>query len=206
MFKLRRSKILYNTVVELIATCFYVGKIPIAPGTFGSIIAFPLCYMLMAYNIIPIFELRLTQFSPDQNNFINISLNFLLITTLLFLLGIYMSSQYVKLKNKEDPKEVVIDELVGQMFVITLIPLSVALLYHSDIERYLLPWQVDLIFMVLMPLGLFRFYDILKPYPISWLDKNIKGGLGIMLDDLLAAFFAIVMQYAIILVIVDLAL
>jgi phosphatidylglycerophosphatase A len=61
---------------------------------------------------------------------------------------------------------------------------------------------IETITLFLMPFLLFRIFDIIKPWPIGWVDKNIKGGFGIMIDDILAAILASIMQYALLFVFV----
>ena len=63
--------------------------------------------------------------------------------------------------------------------------------------------DIDFIFLFLIPFVLFRAFDILKPWPINWLDSNIKGALGVMIDDVAAALFAVVCQYVIVFLIVN---
>jgi phosphatidylglycerophosphatase A len=115
----------------------------------------------------------------------------------LFIAGTYFTSLYIKETGREDPKEVVIDEVVGQMFTILLSCLASSFVHNSSLSEKLSSDTIDFIFMFVLPFGLFRFFDIVKPWPINWIDKNIKGGIGVMLDDILAAIFAITMCYAI---------
>jgi phosphatidylglycerophosphatase A len=75
-----------------------------------------------------------------------------------------------------DPKEVVIDEVVGVWIALFFV-------------KFFTPEASDLLTFSLSFL-LFRFFDILKPFPISYLDKNLKNALGVMLDDVLAGIFA----------------
>lgn len=72
--------------------------------------------------------------------------------------------------DDSDPGWVVVDEVVGMWMTMAAAPLS-------------LPW-------VIVGFGLFRFFDIRKPWPVSWADGNIGGGLGVMLDDVIAALYA----------------
>lgn len=90
----------------------------------------------------------------------------------LFFSGIWISSRYCKVNEKsDDPKEVVIDEVAAMWLVLSFMPVT---------------WASYLVGFVL-----FRAFDILKPWPISYFDKNIKGGFGIMLDDVIAAIFSL---------------
>jgi phosphatidylglycerophosphatase A len=95
---------------------------------------------------------------------------FCIITALMFVIGIWASSITSNEIGATDPSEIVIDEVVGQWIVLIIIPHNIILYFFAFI--------------------LFRFFDIVKPWPISWADKKIKGGWGIMIDDVLAAIFA----------------
>ncbi len=99
-----------------------------------------------------------------------------LATLAVFFIGIWASNGYVARLGGEDPGSVVIDEVAGQW--LTLIPAA-----------YLSPNAPDLITYAIA-FGLFRLADIFKPWPASWADRTIKGGLGIMVDDIIAAIFS----------------
>lgn len=98
----------------------------------------------------------------------------------LFALGCWTSNVYVSIFGMEDPGEVVIDEVVGIFIVLAFVPLS--------------------LFWYVVAFCLFRVFDILKPFPINLLDRNVKGGLGIMVDDVVAAAYAAVIVFALYLV------
>lgn len=174
---------------ELIVTFFYVGKIKYCPGTFGSLVAFPLCYWILYFSM--------------QAELISIFIITFLICLLLFILGTYFSSIYIHYSKQEDPREVVIDEVVGQMLTIILSFPSVFFMNYSGLTKYLSSPVLNSIFLLALPFALFRFFDIIKPWPINWLDANIKGGIGIMVDDIAAAIFASVMHYAITFTLID---
>ena len=112
-------------------------------------------------------------------NIFNISIIF------LFTLAIFAYS-FVAINNSfdefssSDPQEIVIDEFVGQMLPLLAIPIYETL--------YLLPKMYYCIPAFL----LFRLFDILKPYPVSHVDKNVKGAIGIMLDDIFAGIYTII--------------
>jgi len=101
----------------------------------------------------------------------------LLAIVAVFSLGILTTRTYLKKTGKSDPGEVVIDEVAGQW-----IPLLIA---GTSPLLYLLAFV------------LFRLFDILKPWPISWLDKNIKGATGVMMDDIVAGLFALLVLFLI---------
>ena len=94
-----------------------------------------------------------------------------------FAVGIWASEECLKISGDDDPKPVVIDEICGQWLVLAVAPL--------DVLHYALGF------------ALFRVFDILKPWPVSWADREIKGGLGVMLDDVLAAGYAVVLLFGI---------
>ena len=103
-----------------------------------------------------------------------------LFTLLLFILGTYVSSVVSKDLGQEDYSGIVIDEFVGFLITMWLVPVS--------------------IFWVLLGFILFRFFDVWKPFPIRQIEKKVKGGLGVMLDDVVAGFMAwIVLQCILIL-------
>ncbi len=92
---------------------------------------------------------------------------------MLFVAGIPICNVYMRRHGREhDPKEVVIDEVAGMWLVLSIMPMDV--------------------FSYLVAFAAFRFFDIVKPWPISLADRKITGGFGVMFDDFLAAVFAIV--------------
>lgn len=100
------------------------------------------------------------------------SFGLLLAALALFPLGCWVCEMYVKETGKTDPSELVIDEVVALWMVLSFLP------FHP------IGYAIGFI--------LFRFFDVLKPWPISWFDKNIKGGVGVMLDDVIAAAFSVI--------------
>ena len=99
------------------------------------------------------------------------------------IIGVPISNAYMKQFNREhDPKEVVIDEVAG---------------IWLTIAGFLVPVQAEIlpVWVLLGSFVLFRLFDIWKPWPISWADKKVGGGLGVMLDDVLAAIVAIIVGY-----------
>jgi phosphatidylglycerophosphatase A len=95
---------------------------------------------------------------------------YMAITILLFPIGLWAAEMYERTQSEHDSQEIVIDEVLGQMIALVWLPLT---------------WQSWLAGFIL-----FRFFDILKPFPISWMDKNIKGGLGVIADDVAAGIAA----------------
>ncbi len=106
----------------------------------------------------------------------------------IFIAGVYFSSKTEKISGIADPSFVVIDEVLGYLALMS------GMLWTSFSFLSLLAYSF-------CGLILFRFFDILKPFPIGTIDKKVKGGLGIMLDDLAAAAFSfIVLRFIIILI------
>ncbi len=138
----------------ILATWFWSGLSPKAPGTMGSLAALPFGFAI--YYL-----------------FGDVALGLAII--IIFCVGILATKTYLARTGKSDPGEVVIDEVAGQW-----IPLLIAgtspLLYA-------------------LSFALFRLFDIWKPWPISWMDKNIKGAFGVMADDILAGIFALIILY-----------
>lgn len=100
------------------------------------------------------------------------------ITLLLFIAGIFICGYTAARLGVEDPGAVNWDEAVGYLVTMAFAPFGV-------------PW-------IILGFVLFRFFDILKPWPIRWFDRNVKGGLGIMLDDVVAAVFSAIALYIIV--------
>jgi phosphatidylglycerophosphatase A len=190
-------------IAEFIATFCYIGKAKIAPGTFGSIAAFPICYIIMYFTLNNKIVFPLKDYNFQEQQIITLITMELLATIVLFFIGTYYTAIYIKDKQNKDPKEVVIDEVVGQMLTIILSSFSILLIYRSSLQTYFDSKTIDFIILGVMPFLLFRLFDITKPWPIDWLDKNIKGAWGVMIDDIAAAIFAAVAQYVIIFVILD---
>ncbi|MGW8161214.1 MAG: phosphatidylglycerophosphatase A family protein [Desulfobulbales bacterium] len=102
---------------------------------------------------------------------------YLVITAILLVVGTFCAGAAEKIVDFADPGIVVVDEIVGQMVALISAP------HH--------PLAAVLAFV------LFRFFDILKPFPVGWLDRHIHGGLGIMLDDLIAGLYALLILHLI---------
>ena len=145
-----------NKVAEIISTVFYVGRIPLAPGTICSFLAFLSWYYLRFY---------------IEGVFI------LYGSLILFFIGVAVSTIYSESIKKEDPPEVVIDEWVGQWIALWLIP-------HSFVWGF-------------VSFTTFRIFDILKLGPVKGMD-DIKSGTGIMMDDVVAGIFALLITQSLV--------
>jgi phosphatidylglycerophosphatase A len=155
-----------------IATCG-VGYLPLAPGTWGSLVGIAI-YMLVRGGAMKLFfDLA----EPQSHNLLQVYYGVLavelLAVSMLALVGTWAASRAEKLSGKKDPSKVVIDEVAGQFIALLPVPFLVDPAWWSIIVAF----------------GLFRFFDIVKPYPARKLE-NIKGGLGVMADDLIAGVYA----------------
>lgn len=172
------------SVSKLISTFFYVGFSKICPGTFGSIATLPLwffiCYCLSKLNI-------------SSNSRLLLAI-LLVILILIYVLGTITTKIYMDETKKSDPSEVVIDEVVGQLIAFIM---SSTLIYMQSYKitaimncncNYLKNGIVLL--LMVTPIIFFRIFDILKPYPIGYIDKNMDNAHGVMLDDVVAGIFA----------------
>lgn len=119
---------------------------------------------------------------------------FFAITVLGCLIGSFICGKTSDLMNVHDDPHIVFDEWVGMW--VALLP-SVWLLASAQSGNkaglaYLHP---SVILLFIIPFVLFRFFDILKPFPIKWVDKNVNGGFGILIDDVLAGIMAMILSY-----------
>ncbi len=126
------------------------GLSPIAPGTFGTLVAFPLYWLFNTY-LDPI--------------------HFLILIDILFIIGIWSCGITGKTLGVHDHSGMVWDEIVAFLLVLYFIP-----------DDWV--WQ-------LAAFLLFRLFDIAKPQPIRYYDNKLRGGFGVMFDDLIAAFFTL---------------
>lgn len=93
---------------------------------------------------------------------------------LITLVGIWASQLYADAMDLKDPGSVVVDEFAGQWFTLVLVP--------NDLMLFALGFV------------LFRVLDILKPWPASWADRNLPGGFGIVIDDVIAGLMGLVLM------------
>ena len=151
-----------KTFNYLFVTFFGIGTIRFAPGTMTSLITTVLLFSLF----------HILNFS---NNII------LLFLILIFLYSFYAVADYIKEKENKDPKEVVIDEVIGQSIPI----------YLYEIAHGLEKSSKDAILFYIYIFVLFRFFDIKKPFPINIFDKNYKNSFGVILDDVIAGLYVV---------------
>ncbi|MDX2094499.1 MAG: phosphatidylglycerophosphatase A [Alphaproteobacteria bacterium] len=160
-----------------LSTLYGVGLIRVAPGTFGSLVAALLAYLIL---LLPLGYIWLAVGG-----------------VLFLLLGAVNAHRFIRERNTSpDPSEIVIDELVGQWFTYTVWHgWLVAITSTTDAARRLLDEVAHTPMYLVAGFLLFRLFDIIKPWPISWADRRIKGGFGVMFDDVLAALAAGTLLY-----------
>jgi phosphatidylglycerophosphatase A len=182
-------------LAKLITTFFYIGNIKYCPGTFGSIAAYIFSTGLM-YVIGALLFYTTAPSDVAIMNFFIFGVPIILGVTfvVLFIAGVYFSTIYINQVGREDPKEIVIDEVAGQLLTMILcMPSAIMLffLFNGSVKQIFLIWYLP-------SFVLFRLFDILKPWPINVIDRKVKKGLGVMLDDVVAAIFASVTTYVVI--------
>ena len=145
-----KLKEIFSSPSLSLATGFGIGLLPIAPGTYGSILGVAL-FLALAHLYLPLFWL-------------------ILIILILYFVSYFAVQSALKIIKKPDPGEIVIDEILGMMLVMIVVPAD--------------PKWAFLAFI------LFRIFDILKPWPINQVDRKMKNALGVILDDFLAALYS----------------
>ena len=146
----------------LFVTFFGLGTLRYAPGTITSFVT-----TIFLFSLFHILEL--------SNNTILISL------LVIFFFSFYAVKNYIKDISSKDPKEVVIDEVIGQSIPIYLYEIAHG--SSKDLEESVLFYLYIFI--------LFRFFDIKKPFPINYFDKNFKNSFGVIMDDVIAGFYVV---------------
>ena len=182
----------YYNPYFLVSTFLGLGKIfKKGAGTIGSIVSFPISFFIFKYSL-SIYEFLFDEQAKLSDGCI-ISLAIILLLTLL---GGFCSNKYSKAINNNDPKEVIIDEICGQSFVTILtVPFTYTFLRVSTHGALPLNFYECFVLSCLAGLAIFRIFDILKPWPINYIEKKFKGGLGIMIDDIAAALISVVFYY-----------
>lgn len=146
-----------ETLVVCLATGGYIGRVPFAPGTLGSLPGILYYFFMSGKPLWPAF----------------------LVLAAGILLAVWVAGQAEKLLNTHDPGCIVIDEIVGMAVTFFAIPFHVP--------------------MMIIGFIVFRFFDILKPFPIGMVDQRLSGGVGVVADDVVAGIFSnIVLQILVI--------
>ena len=147
---------------SLLVTMFGLGKIKIIPGTLGSFATTILLFYL---------------FHP-----LNVSANIILIgLTVTFVYSFYAIATHTESSENKDPSEIIIDEFLGQSIPIYLYEMSHGITKNDD----------EAIIYYLLFFILFRYFDIMKPFPVNFFDKNFKNSFGVIMDDICAGFYVV---------------
>ena len=151
-----------NKINFLFVTLFGIGKIKKIPGSIASLVTTLFLFFLF--------------------HFLNVSPNIILISVIIiFLISIYAVNIFIKDLDNKDPKEIVIDEFIGQSIPICLYEIA-----HGGSKETNLVLTFYFIMFVL-----FRIFDIVKPYPVSYYDKNFKNSFGVIMDDVCAGLYVV---------------
>ena len=151
-----------KTLNTLFVTMLGLGRLPKIPGTFGSFATIIILYIL--FHIL---------------NLSSILILFGLIV--VFIFSFLAVATHIKDSENKDPKEVIIDEFIGQSIPIYLYEISHGT--EKSPDEALIFYGVCFI--------LFRFFDIAKPFPVSFFDKNFKNSFGVIMDDVCAGFYVV---------------
>ena len=151
-----------NKINFLFVTLFGIGKIKKIPGSFASLVT--TIFLFFLFHIL------------------NISLNIVLICVIIiFFISLYAVNIFIKDLDNKDPKEVVIDEFIGQSIPICL--------YEIAPEGTKETCQVLPFYFIMFIL--FRIFDIAKTYPVNYYDKNFKNSFGVIMDDVCAGLYVV---------------
>jgi len=138
----------WRNPIHFLAFGFGSGAMPFAPGTFGTLAALPVYWLMLPLSLWA----------------------YLAVVLMMALVGIWLCHVTSRDLGVHDHAGIVWDEIVGYLITMIAAPSG---------------WQ-----WIVAGFVLFRFFDIIKPWPIGWVDRRVHGGLGIMLDDVLAAVLA----------------
>ena len=153
---------MFKKINFLFVTFFGIGTIRYAPGTITSLIT--------------------TVFLYSSFHILNLSKTFILVILLIMFFYSFLAiANYIKEDTNKDPKEVVIDEVIGQSIPIYLYEMAHGI--NKDSKEIILFYIYIFI--------LFRFFDIKKPFPINFFDKNFKNSFGVIMDDVVAGFYVV---------------
>ena len=151
-----------NKINFLFVTLFGIGKIKMLPGSFASLAT--VLFLFFLFHIL------------------NVSSNVVLfLIIIIFSISLYAVNIFIKNLTNKDPREIVIDEFIGQSIPICLYEIA-----HD------IPKETDQILkFYLIMFVLFRIFDITKPFPVSYFDKNFKNSFGVIMDDVFAGLYVV---------------
>ena len=151
-----------KTFNSLFVTMFGIGKIKMIPGTVGSLATIIILFVLF--------------------HILNISSNLILLgLIIIFIYSFSAVASHTENSENKDPKEIVIDEFIGQSIPIYLYEIS-----HGTEKS---PNEAIIFYAICFVL--FRFFDIKKPFPVSFFDRNFKNSFGVIMDDVCAGLYVV---------------
>ena len=151
-----------KTFNSLFVTMFGIGKIKMIPGTVGSLATIIILFVLF--------------------HTLNISSNLILLgLIIIFIYSFSAVAKHIENNENKDPKEIVIDEFIGQSIPIYLYEIS-----HGTEKS---PNEAIIFYAICFVL--FRFFDIKKPFPVSFFDRNFKNSFGVIMDDVCAGLYVV---------------
>jgi len=151
-----------KTFNSLLVTMFGLGKIKFIPGTFGSFATTVILFCLF--------------------HSLNVSSNIILIgLIIIFIYSFYAVSTHTENSKNKDPGEIIIDEFLGQSIPIYLYEISHGTTKESN----------EAIVYYALFFILFRYFDIMKPFPVNFFDKNFKNSFGVIMDDICAGLYVV---------------
>ena len=151
-----------NKINFLFVTLFGIGKIKKIPGSLASLAT--TLFLFFLFHIL------------------NVSPNIVLISVIIiFFISLYAVNIFIKNLENKDPKEVVIDEFIGQS-----IPLCLYEVAHNVPKE-----TSEILKFYFIMFILFRIFDIAKPFPVSYYEKNFKNSLGVIMDDVCAGLYVV---------------
>ena len=151
-----------NNINFLFVTLFGIGKLKKIPGSYAS----------LATTIFLFFLFHIFNLTPHT---------VLIGVIIIFFISIYAVYIFIKDLDNKDPKEIVIDEFIGQSIPICLYEIA-----HEGVKE---TSQVLTFYFIMFIL--FRIFDIAKPYPVSYYDKNFKNSFGVIMDDVCAGLYVV---------------
>ena len=153
---------MFKYVNTVFVTLFGIGKLPKIPGSYASLVTGIFLYFLF----------QILQIQSEI---------FLFFLVGIFVISLFAINIYIKDNDNKDPKEVVIDEFIGQSIPICLYEIA-----HNNPTN-----QSKVLTYYFIMFILFRIFDIIKPYPISYYDRNFKNSFGVIMDDICAGLYVV---------------
>jgi len=167
---------------EIISTFFGIGNIRWCPGTFGSLATFPL-FFLINYLFLRFGISCLTY----------LFIGYMVVLGIIIYLAFWSIDIYITTNKKDDPSEVVIDEVVGQMisYMMSMLLMGYYAVYVLDglVFNQLIS-VISSFIIIVCPFLFFRVFDILKPGMVGYCDTKMKGAKGVIMDDVIAGIYS----------------